>query len=105
MPTMRSRKQKYPLPVKLLEPVKWAAAYVLMSTEHQKYSTSNQLAAIQEYATGHNLTVCRTYAVERISGLEIKNRPGLRKLVLDVLRRAADFSMVLAYDITRCGRV
>ena len=63
------------------------------------------MVVIQEHATGHNLTVCRTYADEGVSGLEIKNRPGLRKLVLDVLRRAADLSMVLAYDIARWARV
>jgi DNA invertase Pin-like site-specific DNA recombinase len=104
MPTMRSRKQKYPLPAKLLEPVKRAAAYVRMSTDHQKYSTTNQLAAIQEYAAGHSLMVCRTYADEGISGLNIKNRPGLRKLISDILRGTADFDMVLVYDITRWGR-
>jgi len=101
---MRSRKQHYPVPVKLPEPTKRAAAYVRMSTEHQRYSTDNQLAAIREYAADHSLTLCRVYADEGISGLEIKNRPGLKKLIADVLKGEADFSVVLVYDITRWGR-
>lgn len=101
---MRSRRQHYPVPAKLSEPTKRAAAYVRMSTEHQRYSTHNQLAAIRVYAADHGLTVGQVYADEGTSGLEIKNRPGLRKLISDVLKGAADFSMVLVYDITRWGR-
>jgi DNA invertase Pin-like site-specific DNA recombinase len=101
---MKSRRQHYPVPAKLLEPIKRAAAYVRMSTENQKYSTFNQLAAIRDYAANHNLTVCQVYADEGISGLEIKNRPGLRKLISDVLKGETDFNVVLVYDITRWGR-
>ena len=101
---MRSRKQKYPVPSRLPDPSTRAAAYVRMSTEHQKYSTSNQLAAIEAYAAERRFTVCRVYADEGISGLEIKNRPGLRRLITDVLKGSTDFSIVLVYDITRWGR-
>lgn len=98
---MRSQKQKDPIVAEQALPLKRAAAYVRMSTEHQKYSTSNQLAAIRAYAADHNVTVCRTYADEGISGLEIRNRPGLRRLISDVLSGQAAFSVVLVYDISR----
>jgi DNA invertase Pin-like site-specific DNA recombinase len=75
-----------------------------MSTEHQKYSTFNQLAAIRQYAADHSLTLGPIYADEGISGLEIRNRPGLKGLISDVLRGETDFSVVLVYDITRWGR-
>jgi DNA invertase Pin-like site-specific DNA recombinase len=103
-PTMRDRKLPYPLPTKLLEPIKLAAAYVRMSTEHQKYSTYNQLTALKEYAADHNLTITRVYADEGISGLQIKNRPGLKRLISDVVTGTASFGVVLVYDITRWGR-
>jgi DNA invertase Pin-like site-specific DNA recombinase len=75
-----------------------------MSTEHQKYSTFNQLTAIKAYAADHNLTITHVYADEGISGLQIKNRPGLRSLISDAMKGTANFSVVLVYDITRWGR-
>jgi DNA invertase Pin-like site-specific DNA recombinase len=40
------------------------AQYVRMSTEHQRYSTENQAAAIQQYATQRGIEIVRTYADE-----------------------------------------
>lgn len=80
------------------------AEYVRMSTDHQKYSTANQAAAIREYAGKHNMHVARTYADDGKSGLEIGRRGGLRQLLNDVTTGHLDFSAILVYDISRWGR-
>ena len=41
-----------------------AAQYVRMSTEHQKYSTENQAAAIAVYAEANGLEIVRTYGTQ-----------------------------------------
>jgi len=46
-----------------------AAQYVRMSTDHQRYSTQNQAAAIAVYAAQHEPVIVRTYADEGRSGL------------------------------------
>jgi DNA invertase Pin-like site-specific DNA recombinase len=80
-----------------------AAQYVRMSTEHQRYSTQNQAAAIAVYAAQHNLVIVRTYADER-SGLRIHRREGLIDLIEDVRNGRADFDHILVYDVSRWGR-
>lgn len=83
---------------------KRAAEYVRMSTEHQKYSTENQAKAIRRYATAHNMEIVRTYADEGKSGLRIKGRDALQKLIDDVENGDADFEVILVYDVSRWGR-
>lgn len=77
-----------------------AAEYVRMSTEHQQYSTHNQVARIREYAQQRGIEVVKTYADEGKSGLRIAGRLALQQLIEDVESGAADFSMVLVYDVT-----
>ena len=48
---------------------KRAAAYVRMSTEHQQYSTLNQIDLIREYAELHGLEVVKIYSDDGKSGL------------------------------------
>jgi DNA invertase Pin-like site-specific DNA recombinase len=81
-----------------------AAQYVRMSTEHQRYSTENQADVIARYAVRHGLEIVRTYADEGKSGLNLEGRISLRQLISDVTTGAADFSVVLVYDISRWGR-
>jgi DNA invertase Pin-like site-specific DNA recombinase len=81
-----------------------AAKYVRMSTEHQRYSTENQGDAIQAYAARHGYTIVCTYADQGKSGLSIDGRDGLRRLLADVVGGAADYSVVLVYDVSRWGR-
>ena len=38
-----------------------AVAYVRMSTDHQKYSTENQLDIIRNYATARGLEILRVF--------------------------------------------
>lgn len=81
-----------------------AAQYVRMSTEMQRYSIQNQAAAIAAYAQDNNLAIVRTYVDEGRSGLRIKGRLGLAKLIEDVESGQADFDTVLVYDVSRWGR-
>jgi DNA invertase Pin-like site-specific DNA recombinase len=81
-----------------------AAQYVRMSTDYQQYSIENQAAVIAGYAHAHNLTIVKTYADRGESGLRLKNRPGLIKLIQDVKEGAADFDYILVYDVSRWGR-
>lgn len=85
-------------------PPKRAAEYVRMSTEHQQYSTENQVVKIREYAAHHRIEVVRTYADEGKSGLRIAGRLALQQLIRDVESGTADFTMVLVYDVSRWGR-
>ena len=80
------------------------AQYVRMSTEHQKYSTENQAAAISEYATLHGMRIVKTYEDAGKSGLNLKGRRGLQALLRDVEQPSPGFEAVLVYDISRWGR-
>lgn len=81
-----------------------AATYVRMSTEHQKYSTDNQIAAINRYAEQHHFEVVRTYADEGKSGLRLVGRDALQALLRDVGDGIADYETILVYDVSRWGR-
>ncbi len=81
-----------------------AAQYVRMSTDKQQYSIENQAAVIATYAHSHALTIVETYADKGESGLRIRNRAGLTRLIEDVTTGNADFHYVLVYDVSRWGR-
>ena len=85
-------------------PLKRAAEYVRMSTEHQKYSTDNQSAEIRAYAERRGFEIVRTYADKGKSGLGIKGRTSLQKLLADIESGNADFEAILVYDVSRWGR-
>ena len=81
-----------------------AAQYVRMSTEHQQYSTENQIDTISRYADTRKMQIVRTYSDEARSGLNIEGRTGLRNLIRDVQEGRADYTEVLVYDVSRWGR-
>ena len=81
-----------------------AAEYVRMSTEHQKYSTDNQSAAIRSYAAKRGYEIVQTYADEGKSGLRLDGRDALKQLLSDVESRRAHFDVILVYDVSRWGR-
>ncbi|WP_327754387.1 recombinase family protein (plasmid) [Sphingobium sp. SJ10-10] len=81
-----------------------AAQYVRMSTDLQKYSTENQADVIAAYAEKRDMDIVRTYADEGRSGLNIAGRDSLRGMIEDVRSGAADFDVILVYDISRWGR-
>ena len=72
-----------------------AAAYVRMSTEHQQYSTSNQMDVILEYAKRRGLEIVKIYSDEGKSGLNIEGREALSQMMEDVQSGHANFSSSL----------
>jgi DNA invertase Pin-like site-specific DNA recombinase len=81
-----------------------AAIYVRASTEHQKYSTSNQADGLRQYADAEGYTIIATYEDNGVSGLDLRGRPALRQLLHDVLAPARAFDVLLVYDVSRWGR-
>ena len=86
------------------KPRRRAVAYLRMSTEHQEYSTENQMAAIERYAAENDMEIVATYSDEARSGLRLENRPGMRQMLDDAKREESGFDTILVYDITRWGR-
>jgi DNA invertase Pin-like site-specific DNA recombinase len=81
-----------------------AAQYLRMSTENQDLSLEFQRAINAAYALEHGFEIVRSYTDAGISGLGFNNRPGLTALLADVMASAADFAVVLVYDVSRWGR-
>lgn len=81
-----------------------AAVYVRMSTDHQQYSTQNQIDAIRRYAAARSIRIVKTYADEGKSGLDIDGRGALKNLIADVEAGRANFQTILVYDVSRWGR-
>lgn len=81
-----------------------AAVYVRMSTEHQQYSTSNQMDVIREYAKRRGLEIVKEYSDEGKSGLNIQGRDSLAQMISDVKEGRAEFCCILVYDVSRWGR-
>jgi DNA invertase Pin-like site-specific DNA recombinase len=81
-----------------------AAAYVRMSTEHQQYSTENQLDRIKEYAARRGMEIVRVFEDSGKSGLNVRGRESLRRMIGEVEAGGTDFKCILAYDVSRWGR-
>jgi len=81
-----------------------ACAYVRMSTEHQQYSTNNQMDIVREYAAGRSMEIVKIYSDEGKSGLNIQGRDSLGRMIADVQSGATDFTEILVYDVSRWGR-
>ncbi len=84
-------------------PIK-AVAYVRMSTEHQQYSTDNQLDVIRSYAACRGFEIARVFSDEGKSGLRIQGRGSLAELLAEVESEKLGFSAILVYDVSRWGR-
>lgn len=81
-----------------------AAQYVRMSTEHQQYSTENQMDTMRRFAEARRMEIVRTYSDAARSGLNLEGREGLRQLLRDVESGRADYTEILVYDVSRWGR-
>src|SRR5438309_3698789 len=81
-----------------------AAVYVRMSTEHQQYSTSNQMDVVREYAKRRDLEIVKDYSDEGKSGLSIQGRDSLAQMIREVQNGQANFSNILVYDVSRWER-
>ena len=80
------------------------AQYLRMSTDQQQYSLLNQAAAIANYAERRSLTIVKTYEDAGRSGLVLRERPGLRALLRDVIAPGVSYKAILVYDVSRWGR-
>ena len=100
MPADETEPSLSPPPVRRLA----AAQYVRMSTDQQQYSTVAQEQAIADYAAAHGIVVVRTYQDFGLSGLTLRERPGLQRLLSDVQSQDRDFDTVLVFDVSRWGR-
>jgi DNA invertase Pin-like site-specific DNA recombinase len=89
------------MPIQTLVPV---AEYVRMSTDLQESSIPLQQAAIRRYAAAHGYEVVATYSDEGKSGLQIKHRLGLRRLIQDTVSGQTPYRLILVYDVSRWGR-
>ena len=85
-------------------PVVRAAQYLRMSTEHQRYSPDNQREAIARYAEQRGYEITETYIDSGKSGLSLKGRDGLKKLLSDAVSGMANFDAILVLDVSRWGR-
>jgi DNA invertase Pin-like site-specific DNA recombinase len=81
-----------------------AAQYLRMSTEHQQYSTENQALAIEAYAGAHGFEIVQTYLDTAKSGVVLRRRNGLQRLLQDVARGDCRYRAILVYDVSRWGR-
>ena len=81
-----------------------AAVYVRMSTEHQQYSTSNQMDVIREYAKKLGFTIVKEYSDQGKSGLNMEGRESLGQMLADVREGRAEYAVILVYDVSRWGR-
>jgi len=81
-----------------------AAQYLRMSTEQQQYSLLNQAAAIAKYADLRGFAIVKTYEDAARSGLVLRERPGLRELLKDVVASDVPYKAILVYDVSRWGR-
>jgi DNA invertase Pin-like site-specific DNA recombinase len=75
-----------------------------MSTELQRYSLASQAAAIAEFAQARGYAILRSYEDPGRSGLTLKDRPGLKRLLADVVSGSGGFSVILVLDVSRWGR-
>lgn len=81
-----------------------AVAYVRVSTEGQRYSLEGQLASISAFAFAEGLEIVRRYEDCGRSGLRLKGREALQRLLSDVLSAPRDFDIILVQDVSRWGR-
>ncbi len=81
-----------------------AAQYLRMSKEQQQYSLVNQADAIKRYADEHGFEIVQTYSDAGRSGLLLKRRAGLARLLQDVVGGGQPYKAILVYDVSRWGR-
>jgi len=81
-----------------------AAQYLRMSTEKQPMSIETQREAIAAYALAAGYSVLETYVDAACSGVQLKGRQGMQRLLQDVMRPNCPYKAVLVLDVSRWGR-
>lgn len=85
-------------------PIRRAAQYLRMSRDAQQLSIGLQTAANAAYAREAGYEIVRTYADPGRSGVTLARRPGLKRLLADVVAGPVDFEVILVFDVSRWGR-
>lgn len=80
-----------------------AAHYVQMSTDHQSEFIERQSTAIAACAAARGGEHVAAYADPGVSGPTLAQRPGLQRLLADVLTGAPGFEVIVVYDVNRRG--
>lgn len=80
------------------------AQYLRMSTDTQQLSLKSQADVIQQYAEAHGFKIVQSYKDPGRSGLRLKCREGLARLLHDVVSGDQLYRAVLVYDVSRWGR-
>src|ERR1700674_5843673 len=80
------------------------AEYMRMSTDVQPNSIAVQSEANRRYAALHNFEIVASYSDLGKSGMKIKNLPGLRQMIQDVVGGEVRFKAIIVYDVSRWGR-
>jgi DNA invertase Pin-like site-specific DNA recombinase len=81
-----------------------AVQYVRASTGLQSCSLEQQSLANAAYAATRGFQILDTYSDDRVSGLTLRARRGLQRLLADALSPARRFEAILVYDVSRWGR-
>jgi DNA invertase Pin-like site-specific DNA recombinase len=81
-----------------------AVQYVRASTGLQSCSLEQQSLANAAYAAVRGLEILDTYCDDGVSGLTLRARRGLQRLLADALSPARRFEAILVYDVSRWGR-
>src|SRR5437764_5045328 len=81
-----------------------AALYIRMSSDGQDLSPAIQQQALSEYANQHRMSIVASYEDWGRSGLTMKARHSMHRLIRDVAAPACPFKVVLVYDVSRWGR-
>ncbi len=81
-----------------------AAQYVRMSSDQQCFSIDAQKSVIAAYAREHGYEIVETYADPGKSGLSLRGRMALQRLLSDSLAPERKFEAVLVLDVSRWGR-
>jgi DNA invertase Pin-like site-specific DNA recombinase len=102
MPSKQPRftKQKQYAPRKTLK----AAQYLRASTDHQQFSIENQQHVISEYAKARSIEIVHTYIDPARTGVTMRKRVGLKRLISDIQSGHPPFNVILVYDVSRWGR-
>lgn len=81
-----------------------AAQYLRASTGLQSCSIPEQAAANAAYAALRGFTIVEDYCDEGLSGLTLRGRLALQRLLCDALSPTRRFEAILVYDVSRWGR-
>jgi site-specific DNA recombinase len=88
-----------------MKEIQSVAIYCRVSTEEQAsegYSITAQLQTLRQYAHLYGWQIAEEYVDEGISGKDIKGRPAMQSMILDVEK--AKFQAVLVWKISRLSR-